>query len=153
MNSIESYIEQFTGKTIAVAIHDLETGQSIAINADESFHPASTMKVPVMMEVFHQASQGLLSLNDRLEIFNSFTSVADGSKYSLDIVDDSEVSLYARIGELESIQELTRLMIVRSSNLATNILIERVGVQCAIHECFLTRVGYSRSNSRARNRG
>src|SRR5690349_11162805 len=125
MNSIEAYIAQLAGKTIAVAVQDVETGTSIHINADESFHPASTMKVPVMMEVFHQASQGLLALTDGLEIFNSFTSIADEGKYSLDIIDDSEVTLYERIGETESIQELTRLMIVRSSNLATNILIEK----------------------------
>ena len=129
MNSIETYIAQFPGKTIAVAVQDLETGTSIHINADESFHPASTMKVPVMMEVFHQTSQRLFSLSDQLKIVNSFTSIADGSKYSLDIIDDSETSLYARIGETESIQELTRLMIVRSSNLATNILIEKVGAK------------------------
>ena len=129
MTSLESYITQFPGKTIAVAVQELETGAFIHINADESFHPASTMKVPVMMEVFHQASQGLFSLNDLLKIVNSFTSIADGSKYSLDIIDDSETSLYARISESESLQELTRLMIVRSSNLATNILIEKVGVQ------------------------
>jgi len=129
MNPIEAYIAQFTGKTIAVAVHDLETKRSLHINADESFHPASTMKVPVMMEVFRLAQTGQLALQDRLEIFNSFTSIADGSKYSLDIVDDSETSLYARIGETESIQELTRLMIVQSSNLATNILIEKVSAK------------------------
>ncbi len=129
MTTFEAYITQFPGKTIAVAVQDLKTGTVIHINADESFHPASTMKVPVMMEVFHQASRGLFSLNDQLKIVNSFTSIADGSKYSLDIVDDSEVTLYDRIGESESIQELTHLMIVRSSNLATNILIEKVGVQ------------------------
>jgi len=131
MNSIESYIAQFTGKTIVVAVHDLETNESIFINADKSFHPASTMKVPVMMEVFHQASQGLFALTDQIEILNSFTSIADGSSYSLDIKDDSETSLYARIGETESLQELTRLMIVRSSNLATNLLIEKVGAKRA----------------------
>ena len=117
------------GKTIAVAVHDLETGDSISINADESFHPASTMKVPVMMEVFREASAGQFSLEEKTEIFNSFTSIADGSKYSLDINDDSETSLYARIGESESIRELARLMIVRSSNLATNILMEKVGAK------------------------
>ena len=129
MNPIESYISKFIGKTIAVAVHDLETGKSMHINADESFHPASTMKVPVMMEVFRESHEGRFSLQDQLEIFNSFTSIADESKYALDIADDSDTSLYARIGESESIQELTRLMIVRSSNLATNILIETVGAK------------------------
>jgi len=129
MTILEEYIAQYTGKTIAVAVQDLETGTTIHINADKSFHPASTMKVPVMMEVFHQVSQGLFALSDSIEIVNSFTSIADGSKYALDIVDDSETSLYVRIGESESIQELTLLMIVRSSNLATNILIEKVGAK------------------------
>jgi beta-lactamase class A len=99
------------------------------IRADEPFHPASTFKVHVMMEVFHQADQGLLSLDDQLPIINSFTSIADGSKFSLLEKDDSEITLYQRIGETESIGELTRLMIVHSSNLATNILLEKVGTK------------------------
>ena len=136
MSEIEKYIEQFKDKTIAVAVHDLETEEEIMINADESFHPASTMKVPVMMEVFRQAEAGLLSLDDCLPLVNSFTSIADGSKYTLDVNDDSETTFYQRLGESESIRELTRLMIVRSSNLATNILLEKVGtksVQDFIH--------------------
>lgn len=129
MTQIEEYIAQFSDKTIAVSVHDLETDREILINADQAFHPASTFKVHVMMEVFHQASEGLFSLDDRLQIINSFTSIADGSKFSLDVKDDSETTLYQRLGESESILELTRLMIVRSSNLATNILIEKIGTQ------------------------
>ena len=114
---------------IAVAVYDLENGREILINADESFHPASTIKVHVMMEVFHQVEEGTLSLDDRLPLINSFTSIADGSKYALDVNDDSEVTLYKRPGERETIRELTRLMIVRSSNLATNILLEKIGAK------------------------
>jgi beta-lactamase class A len=123
---LETYIAQFSDKTIAVALHDLETGREIQINANESFHPASTFKVHVMMEVFRQARDGLLALDDRLPLANSFTSIADGSKFSLLESDDAEQTLYPRLGESESIGELTRLMIVRSSNLATNILIEKI---------------------------
>jgi beta-lactamase class A len=136
MSEIETYIKQFKDKTIALAVHDLETGQEILINADESFHPASTMKVHVMMEVFRQAEAGLLSLDDCLPLLNSFTSIADGSKFELYVKDDSETTLYQRLGDNESIRELARLMIVRSSNLATNILLEKVGpksVQDFIH--------------------
>jgi beta-lactamase class A len=82
-----------------------------------------------MMEVFRQANEGLLSLEDRLPIVNSFSSIADGSRFSLDVMDDSDQTLYARSGESESIRELTRLMIVRSSNLATNILLKKVGAK------------------------
>jgi beta-lactamase class A len=127
MSEIEKYIDQYSDKTIAVAVYDLDTGKEILINADETFHPASTIKVHVMMEVFRQAEAGSLSLDDHLPIVNSFTSIADGSKYGLDVNDDSEITLYQRLGESESIIELTRLMIVRSSNLATNILLENIG--------------------------
>ena len=129
MSDIETYINRFSDKTIAVAVHDLETGTEILINADESFHPASTMKVHVMIEVFRQAEAGLLSLDDGLPLVNSFTSIADGSKFGLDAKDDSETTLYQRSGESESIRELIRLMIVRSSNLATTILLEKIGAQ------------------------
>lgn len=129
MSQLESYLSQFNDKTIAVAFHDLETGKSVYINADEPFHPASTIKVHVMMEVFHQAQAGKFSLDDKVQIVNSFTSIADGSPYSLNVIDDSETTLYERIGEMESIREIARLMIVRSSNLGTNILLEKVGTE------------------------
>jgi beta-lactamase class A len=127
MFDLAPILEEAKGKLIAVAFQDLATDSDYFLNADVALHPASTFKVQVMMEVFRQANEGLLSLEDRLPIMNSFASIADGSRYSLDVKDDAEQTLYPRIRENESIRELTRLMIVRSSNLATNILLERVG--------------------------
>lgn len=127
MTELEDLISNFKDKTISVAVHDLQTDKEIFIHADERMHPASTMKVPIMMEVFHQAQAGLFALEEPLEIFNSFKSIVDGSTFSLEAADDSELTLYQRIGETESIRELMRLMIVRSSNLASNILLERIG--------------------------
>ena len=127
MSKLETFILQFKDKSIGVAVYDLQTQKEILINADEMMHSASTMKVPVMMEVFRQAHEGLLSLDKQLKIFNSFKSIVDESEFQLDIADDSELTLYNRIGETESIRELTHLMIVRSSNLASNILLEKVG--------------------------
>jgi beta-lactamase class A len=129
MNPLEEFISTHINKTIAIAVHDLQTGTQILIHENEPFHPASTFKVHVMMEMFHQASVDQFALNDRIPIINTFTSIADGSKYSLDVADDSEKTLYSRIGEEETIHELTRLMIVQSSNLATNILIEKIGAK------------------------
>ncbi len=127
MNQLEDFISQFTDKTISVAMYDLQTGGEILVDADEMMHPASTMKIPVMMEVYRQVHAGLISLDERLEIFNSFKSIVDGSDFALEEADDSEPTLYKRIGETETIRELNRLMIVRSSNLAANLLMERVG--------------------------
>ncbi len=127
MTTLETFIQEQTNKTISVAVYDFQTGEEILINPDEAYHPASTIKVHVMMEVFHQAEQGRFALEDCIPIINSFTSIADGSKFSLDVNDDAEQTLYPRVGETESIAELTRLMIVRSSNLATNILVGKSG--------------------------
>ncbi|HSJ88629.1 MAG TPA: serine hydrolase [Anaerolineales bacterium] len=129
MFNLEPVLEQAKGKLIAIAFQDLETDTDYYLNADLEFHPASTFKVHVMMEVFRQANEGLLSLEERLPIVNSFSSIGDGSRYSLNVEDDAERTLYPRRGETESIYELTRLMIVRSSNLATNILIKKVGTE------------------------
>src|SRR5690348_7362712 len=129
MTPLEAFIAEHINKIIAVAVYDFETGAEILINENEAFHPASTFKVHVMMEVIHQAAHGLFSLDDRIPIINSFTSIADGSTYSLDVVDDSEKTLYGRLDQNETVRELTRLMIVQSSNLATNILIEKVSAK------------------------
>ncbi len=129
MFNLAPILERAPGKLIAVAFEDLESGEDYFLNPDEAFHPASTFKVHVMMEVFRQGNEGLLSLQDRIPIVNAFTSIADGSRYSLDVMDDAETTLYPRIGETETIGELTRLMIVRSSNLATNILLEKIGTK------------------------
>jgi beta-lactamase class A len=129
MFDLTANLEEQKDKFIAVAFRDLETDGEYFLNADEPFHPASTIKVHVMMEVFRQANGGLFSIEERLPIINSFTSIADGSKFSVDVKDDSEQSLYQRLGETELVHELTRLMIVRSSNLATNILIEKAGAK------------------------
>jgi beta-lactamase class A len=139
VNELETLLAEEANKLIAVAACDLETGQEILVHADDPFHPASTIKVHVMMEVFHQAARGLFALEDCLPIVNSFTSIADRSSFSLLENDDAEQTLYPRIGEAESIAELTRLMIVRSSNLATNILLEKVGVTNV--NCYIEALG------------
>lgn len=139
MAELEGFIAEQADKTISVALHDFESGKEILIKADESYHPASTFKVHVMMEVFRQAQKGSLSFEDCLPIINSFRSIADGSSYSLDVNDDSEATLYSRLGESETISEFTRLMIVRSSNLATNILLEKIGPQQV--DDFIRRLG------------
>jgi beta-lactamase class A len=139
MNQLETFISQFKDKSIGVAMYNLQTQKEIHINADELMHPASTMKVPIMMEVFRQAHKGLLSFDEHLKIINSFKSIVDESEFELEVADDSETTLYKRIGETESIRELTRLMIVRSSNLASNLLLEKVGI--ARVDAFLKELG------------
>lgn len=113
--------------SVAVAFKDLTSGEELLFNANESFHAASTMKTPVLIEVFKQAKQGKFSLKDSIVIRNEFKSIVDGSVYALNAADDSEQKLYEDIGKKRTINELVTDMIIYSSNLATNMIIELVG--------------------------
>ena len=126
MSEAISELIQQSRAEVGLAAYDLATDQEILIQPDQSFHPASTIKVCVMMEAFRQARQGLFLLHDPMLIKNEFISIADGSLYALSVEDDSEKDLYEHIGEAFPIRELVFRMITISSNLATNLLLERV---------------------------
>jgi beta-lactamase class A len=98
----------------------------IIINGDEVFHAASTMKTPVMVEVFRQSIIGRFSLDDSIVVRNEFKSIVDGSTYSLDVKDDGDDKIYSMIGQKRKIYDLVYDMITVSSNLATNLLIDLV---------------------------
>jgi beta-lactamase class A len=110
----------------AVAFHDLSTGQQLLIRENEIFHAASTMKTPVLIEVYKQAAEKRLSLTDSILIKNTFQSIVDGSPFTLGSEADSEKKLYDRIGQKIPLSTLVYEMIIRSSNLATNLVIELV---------------------------
>lgn len=114
-----------TKGTFAVAFRD-EAGRDLLINEHERFHAASTMKTPVMIEVFKQAAAGKFKLTDSILIKNEFKSIVDGSPYQLTVQDDSEPVLYTRVGKKGQIYDVMYQMIISSSNLATNIIIEKV---------------------------
>jgi len=98
-------------------------------HADHSFHAASTMKVPVMIELFHQVKEGKVRLDESITVHNEFQSIVDGSPYKLDPADDSETELYKAEGQTRTLEQLCELMITVSSNLATNLVIEKLGVE------------------------
>lgn len=123
---VEELIRESGAETVAIAFYDLATNEQFYVEPDKSFHAASTMKIAVMMEVYRKAVAGKISFSDRVPVKNDFISIADGSHYSITAESDSDQSLYSKIGQTETIRELVRLMIDVSSNLATNILIERV---------------------------
>ena len=126
LQKIQARIAEDSGAFVGLAYLDPGSADTLFLNADTSFHAASTMKVPVMMEIFRQAAAGKLSLDERIPVKNDFASIVDGSHYSLTPDSDSDQSLYTKAGQTETIRELIRLMITVSSNLATNLLIERV---------------------------
>jgi len=124
---IQRRIATVPGAVAGIAYRDLETGDTLYINADTSFHAASTMKVPVMIELYRGFDSGRFRPDQRMVLGNQFKSIVDGSPYSLDAGSDSDSLVYTRIGSEITIYELIDRMITRSSNLATNTLIDLVG--------------------------
>jgi beta-lactamase class A len=114
---------------VAVYFRTLDGKAEWSTHPDDSFHAASTMKIPVMIEMFHQVKEGKLRLSDSLTIHNEFPSIVDGSVFKLDPTDDSETDLYKAEGQTRTLTQLCELMITMSSNLATNLLFERLGAE------------------------
>lgn len=129
LDAIRARVAATPGAIVAVSYSDA-TGASIArLNADTVFHAASTMKIPVMIEVLRRAQAGAFTMDQPVLLINQFASIVDGSPFSLDAAEDSDSALYRRIGERVPIRELMRRMITHSSNLATNELIALVGAE------------------------
>jgi len=112
--------------TVAVAVLDLGSGDTVFRNADLRYHAASTMKVPVLIQLARDIDSGRSAWDDSVLVRNSFVSIVDGSPFTLDPADDSDSSLYAFEGRRVPQRRLAELMIERSSNLATNLLIARL---------------------------
>ena len=115
------------GAAVGLYYRSLASPDSLLLGADTRFHAASTMKVPVMIQLFRDADAGRLRLDDSLTVGNSFASLFDGSPFSVDKADDSDSSLYLLVGRRVRVRDLLELMITVSSNLATNNLIQQVG--------------------------
>lgn len=115
--------------TYAVAFKDLSSKKELFINERETFHAASTMKTPVMIEVFKQVNQGKFSLTDSIVLKNEFKSIVDGSLFKLDSLVEDERILYSNLGKKFAIKDLVYEMITISSNFATNIMIDLVRAQ------------------------
>jgi len=131
-SQVEARIAQTSdARAVGVYYRDLAGGDSLTVGAAVRFHAASTMKIPVMIQLFRDRDGGLLSLDDSITITNTFRSIADSSPYLLDVTDDSDSSLYKRLGQRASIRELIELMETVSSNLATNLLIAKVNAKRA----------------------
>ncbi|MAD59245.1 MAG: serine hydrolase [Flammeovirgaceae bacterium] len=127
-NKITNLLKSHKG-SFAVALKNLDNGNTILINENEIFHAASTMKTPVMIELFKKKHNGEISFDDSLQIKNEFKSIVDGSKFELSSFDDSDENIYKNLGEYISIRELIFDMITKSSNFGTNLLIDYIDVK------------------------
>ena len=83
-----------SGADVAVAFRTLDGRDELFIQPDVAYHAASTMKLPVLIELFRQARAGGLALGDQIPVVNQFHSIVDGSPFTLDTGDDSDAEVY-----------------------------------------------------------
>jgi len=115
------------GAEVGLALLDLASGDSLWDNALWRVHAASTMKVPVLIELAERVDAGRYGWDWPVLVRNEFSSIVDGSPYHLNPADDSDSTLYALEGQTLPARTLASLMITRSSNLATNLLVAQLG--------------------------
>lgn len=122
---IEVELKSYDG-TMGIYINDLK-GNVITMNADETFETASTIKVYILAALFDAIEQGKAALTDMLEYKAEHT------------IDGSGVMNSLEVGTVLSVKNLATLMIIVSDNIATNILIDYLGVD-NINDC-IQRLG------------
>lgn len=130
-HEIEKVAREAGATAVATAFHDYETRTSWSLRGDEWFHAASTMKVAVLLALFDAVKEGRFELGSRLHVRNRFLSIADREPFRVPQERDASPRVQAKIGHSLRIGELAEAMIVQSSNLATNLLLELVGVAAA----------------------
>jgi beta-lactamase class A len=103
---------------MGVAILDLASGQKYLLHADEVLPTASSIKIAILAELYHQAQQGKLKLGDLYTLQSS------------DIVGGSGIAGALTPGVTRlTIRDVAALMISVSDNSATNIIIDRIGLE------------------------
>jgi|HubBroStandDraft_1064217.scaffolds.fasta_scaffold04419_5 beta-lactamase class A len=102
---------------MGVAIVDLTDGHKYLLHADDVFPQASSIKICVLAELYRQAQQGKLKLTDLYTV------------NAADLVQDSDIMNGLTPGVTRiTLRDLATMMVAVSDNAATNVLIDRVGM-------------------------
>jgi beta-lactamase class A len=101
---------------------------------DAPHYAASTMKAAVLAAAYRLAEAGALDLDAELAVHDEFDSAApDGNRFAMKHSYDNDDAVWAKLGGTAPLRWLLRRMIIRSSNLATNLVLERVGFAAVAH--------------------
>jgi beta-lactamase class A len=125
----ERILRESKAVAYAVTVHDYETGLRLTLNADRRFHAASTIKVAILLAIGKAIDEAQIGSDDTLHVRNRFRSAIDRSAFRIDGESDGYPQLHKLIGRTAKISDLTEWMIVSSSNLATNLLLDYLTVE------------------------
>lgn len=112
---IKAEIKDFPGK-IWIYAKNLDNGQEYGLRENELVRTASTIKLPIMTEVFHQIAQGKVKWTDELIVTKEAKRNGQGDGALFEFSDDSKIDL----------KTATTLMIVQSDNVATNLVLDHI---------------------------
>jgi len=125
-------IERDSGaRALGVAVYDTATGFSFRYNAERWFHAASTIKLAILLGVYSAIHRGWLLPHSRLHVRNRFMSAVNGAPFRVAPDRDANAAVHTALGKMLRISDLARHMIATSSNLATNLLLDLVGLDTA----------------------
>jgi beta-lactamase class A len=127
---LEAHLEDATrgGSVVSLWWGDLD-GERFARGADTPHYAASTIKLPLAIAAMRKAARGELDLSRPVRVHNTFTSVADGSSFSVDPTEDDDPGTWAALDHgTRTVLQLADHAIAHSGNLATNLLLELVGL-------------------------
>ena len=125
----ERVLDASKATAYAVALHDYGSGVRLSINAGRRFHAASTMKVAILLAVARAIDEERREPSDTLHVRNRFLSAVDGTPFRIDAESDGYPQLHRLVGRTAKISDLAEWMIVSSSNLATNLLLDYLSVE------------------------
>jgi beta-lactamase class A len=125
----EHILSESKAVAFAVAVHDYESGLRLSMNANRHFHAASTMKVAILLAIAKAIDDERIRPNDTLHVRNRFRSAIDRTPFRIDAESDGYPQLHKLVGRTAKISDLTEWMIVSSSNLATNLLLDYITVE------------------------
>lgn len=135
VDSLAARIEEIAGEAadepLAVSVFDYATATSWSRLGDRWFHSASTIKVAVLFALFGAVDAGRFTPDSRLHVRNRFLSTVDGTPFRVSAARDADRAVHDAIGRTMRVDELATHMIVTSSNLATNLLVDLIGIESA----------------------
>ncbi len=114
---------------LGVSVHDLESGERLGHKSDRMFHAASTFKAAILLALLKAVADGVVRGQDQLQVRNRFLGVIDGAPYRIDGERDGDAEVHRQVGRSMSLRDLAHVMITRSSNLATNLLLDFLGLE------------------------
>jgi beta-lactamase class A len=126
---IEQIIQQ-DGANVSVAFRSFDATQELFVAADKQFLAAdSTLKIPVMIELYAQVQAGEQRLSDSIQVHNGFHDLLTGDAYGLNPESDPDPDLFRSIGGMMTLGELCDRMVKKNSNLAADLLVEKLGFE------------------------